>query len=327
MAYRLPPLNALRMFEAAGRHLSFKLAAEELNVTPSAVSHGIRSLEDWLGVSLFARARRGLVLTGAGAAYLPSVRHVLELLAKATEAVPGRRPSGRLAVSVAPSFGLRWLVPNLPRFSEKYPDIEVSLDTAHRHVEFPRDGIDLAIRMGRGNWPDLYAVCLAKEELVPVCAPALAATIRTPQDLGAATLLHVANVTEDWDSWCALADVHLENPRRGLRFDTIHMALEAAAQGLGVAIGRLPLIAADVAAGRLVPVLAPPRRCATAYWLVAGRESLARPEVVAFRNWIRDEFKTATQPRDGRSSGKEITPVAAKESRGQNRFDQRHAPA
>ncbi|HET8726084.1 MAG TPA: transcriptional regulator GcvA [Alphaproteobacteria bacterium] len=296
MPYRLPPLNSLRLFETAGRHLSFKLAAAELNVTPSAVSHGIQSLENWLGVALFARGHRSLVLTGAGAAYLPRVRAALELLATATESVPGRRPSGRLSVSVAPTFGMRWLIPHLPRFSDRHPEIEVSLDTSHRQIEFPRDGIDLSIRMGRGDWPDLYATCLVVEELVPVCAPGLAETICAPADLAGQTLLHVTNVTEDWAAWARLAGVESLDFGRGLRFDTIHMALEAAAQGLGIAVGRLPLIAADLAAGRLAPVLGPPRRGRTGYWLTAGRDSLSRPEVVSFRNWICAELNGAASP-------------------------------
>ncbi len=290
MAYRLPPLNTLRLFEAAGRHLSFKQAAAELNLTPSAVSHGIQTLEDWLGVDLFLRGHRSLELTAAGVAYLPKVRDALHALATATEAVPGRKPSGRLSVSVAPSFGLRWLMPRLPRFQALHPTIEISLDTASRQVEFPRDGIDLAIRMGRGDWQDLYAVQLVVEELVPVCAPAVAAQIASLDDLRSRTLLHVVNISEDWAAWAALAGAELDLDR-GLRMDTIQMALEAAAQGLGVAIGRLPLMAGDLAAGRLVPVLGPPRRCQTGYWLVTGRDSLARPEVAAFRDWIRAELK------------------------------------
>ncbi|WP_119680076.1 transcriptional regulator GcvA [Indioceanicola profundi] len=287
LAYRLPPLNALRLFEAAGRHLSFKRAAEELHLTPSAVSHGIQSLEAWLGVPLFARGNRSLELTAAGAAYLPQVRAALELLTRATESVPGRRPCGRLSVSVPPSFGLLWLVPNLPRFAARHPDIAVSLDTSHRHVEFPRDGVDLAVRMGRGGWPGLSAVRLAPEYLVPLCAPSLAAGIRTAADLAGTTLLHVESVEEDWSRWSELTGAGLETGRGGLRFDTIHMALEAAARGLGVAMGRLPLAGADLEAGRLAPVLGPPVRAETAYWLVAAPESLARPEVAAFRDWMR----------------------------------------
>lgn len=293
MAYRLPPLNSLRLFEAAGRHLSFKQAAEELHLTPSAVSHGIQSLEDWLGVSLFARGNRSLVLTGAGISYLPYVRQALDVLARGTEAVPGRRPTGRLSVSVVPSFGLRWLIPNLPQFKERHPEIEVTVDTSHRMVEFPRDGIDVAIRMGRGDWPDLYAFRLTVEDLVPVCAPAVAASIHGLDDLRKATLLHVTAVQEDWASWCRLSGSDGLDLGRGLRFDTIHMALEAAVQGLGVAMGRLPLVASDLADGRLVPVLGPPCRSSTGYWLVTGREALARPEVVAFRNWVRGLLKAA----------------------------------
>ncbi|MGD1878785.1 MAG: transcriptional regulator GcvA [Kiloniellaceae bacterium] len=288
MSYRLPPLNSLRLFEAAGRHLSFKLAAEELNVTPSAVSHGIKTLEEWLGTALFARGHRNLVLTEAGDAYLPRVQEALAQLARATEAVPGRRPSGRLSISVAPSFGGRWLVPNLPRFNTAHPGIEVSLDSAQRQIEFPRDGVDLAIRMGRGDWPGLYAACLVTEELVPVCAPALAATIATTADLAGQTLLQVVNVSEDWAGWASLAGVPQSGIdfEKGPRFDNIAMALDAAAEGMGIAIGRRPLIDTDVAAGRLVPVLGPPRRGRTGYWLLASPESLVRPEVLAFRDWI-----------------------------------------
>lgn len=292
MAYRLPPLNALRLFEAAGRLLSFKRAAEELHVTPSAVSHGIQALEDWLGAPLFTRGHRSLTLTPTGETYLPDVRRALEALVKATDKVPGRRPLGRLTVSAAPSFGLRWLIPNLPDFSAAHPGIEVSIDTAHRRVEFPRDGVDLAIRMGRGDWPGLDALNLVQEQLVPVATPALAAQIKTPHDLAPRMLLHVETVAEDWRSWCALAGVAFDGIDAGPRFDNIQMALEAAAQGIGIAIGRLPLIEADLAAGRLAMVLPPPRRCATGYWLVTAPESLSRPEVAAFRNWIAARLKS-----------------------------------
>ncbi|PWR23191.1 transcriptional regulator GcvA [Zavarzinia compransoris] len=295
MAYRLPPLNSLRLFEAAGRHLSFKAAAGELNVTPSAVSHGIQTLEDWLGVTLFARGHRSLILTGAGAYYLPRIRDILETLARATEGVPGRHPSGRLTVSTTPTFALRWLMPRLPGFNARHPEIEVTLDTAHRRMEFPRDGIDVAIRLGDGQWPDLYATCLVVEDLVPVCAPALAAGIRSASDLAGQTLLHVVSIAEDWEAWARLAGVGGLDLHRGLRFDTIQMALEAAARGLGIAMGHLPLADEDLAGGRLVPVLGPPRRGRMGYWLVAGRDSLSRPEVAAFRTWVRGEMKAAPQ--------------------------------
>ena len=290
MPYRLPPLSSLRLFEAAGRLLSFKLAAEEVGLTPSAVSHGIKGLEDWLGVALFARSPSGLALTGAGAAYLPRVRAALDALAAATDAVPGRRPSGRLSVSVAPSFGIRWLIPHLHRFNDRHPGIAVAVDTAHRRVDLPRDDVDLAIRMGLDTAPDA-AASLVGEALVPVAAPDLAAVVRTAADLAEQTLLHVTSVSEDWAAWARLADVDLPDGGRDLRFDTIDLALQAAAQGLGLAIGRLPLVADDLAAGRLVAVLGPPRPARTAYWLMAGQDALTRPEVAAFRDWICAEWR------------------------------------
>ncbi|MDZ5648983.1 transcriptional regulator GcvA [Nitrospirillum sp. BR 11828] len=300
MPYHLPPLSTLRPFEAAGRHLSFKQAAAELNLTPSAVSHALQTLEDWLGTPLFTRGHRSLALTPAGAAYLPEVRGMLERLAVATAALPGRAPSGRLAVSVAPTFGLRWLVPRLPRFRDRHPGITLTLDTSQRPADLPRDGVDVAIRMRQDDWrPDegvgLHATCLVREALVPVCAPALAARVTAPADLGSLPLLHVDSVTEEWSAWAALAGVEPSTLTQGTltqgaRFDTVHMALEAAAGGLGVAMGRLPLADTDLATGRLVAVLGPPRPIRTGYWLITGRADRNRPEVAAFRAWIKEEL-------------------------------------
>ncbi|MBI2738896.1 MAG: transcriptional regulator GcvA [Rhodospirillales bacterium] len=291
MPYRLPPLNTMRLFEAAGRHSSFKVAAEELNLTPSAISHGVQTLEQWLGVDLFLRGNRTLALTAAGEAYLPRVRAALEAIVEASDAVPGRKPTGRLAVSVSPTFGVRWLLPRLARFNDRHPDIEVSVDTNHRLVDFPRDGIDVAIRMGRGDWAGLDIACLVREQLVPVCAPRVAAAFRSTDDLADTTLLHVVDAREDWTAWSRLAGIALPPAIRGLRFDTIQMALEAAAAGLGIAIGRLPLVEAELAAGRLVPVFGPPRTCRTGYWMVTARGSRIRPEIAAFCDWIEGEVE------------------------------------
>ncbi|KAA0686651.1 transcriptional regulator GcvA [Azospirillum brasilense] len=294
MAYRLPPLNTLRLFEAAGRHQSFKAAAEELHLTPSAVSHGIQTLEEWLGVELFLRGNRSLSLTPAGRAYLPRVRDALHALALATESVPGRAPSGRLSVSAAPTFALRWLIPRLPAFQERHPAITVALDTAHRVVEFPRDGIDAGIRLGRGDWPGLAALKLMEEDLVPVAAPALAARIACPADLAAVPLLHVADVSEDWTAWAEAAGLPPsaldDGLKRGLRLDAIHMAVDAAVRGLGVIIGRRPTVDPELASGQLVEVMGPRLRAKSAYWLVTAQDSLRRPEVAAFRAWMRAEF-------------------------------------
>lgn len=289
MAFRLPPLNTLRFFEAAGRTLSFKRAAEELHVTPSAVSHGIQALEDWLGTALFVRGSRSLGLTAAGEAYLPYVRDALTLLARGTEQVPSQTPRGTLSLSAAPTFAQRWLLPNLPRFQALHPEIVVSLDTMHRQMVFPLDGVDLAIRMGRGPFPDLYAVKLVTEQLFPVCSPVLAARepdLKTPAGLSRATILHVTTISEDWTAWLEAAGLGDISSSRALRFDTIQLALEAAIQGLGVAIGRRPLVDGDLAAGRLVKLLDPEILGSTSYWLVGAVESMARPEVSAFRDWM-----------------------------------------
>ncbi|MGQ9369508.1 transcriptional regulator GcvA [Azospirillum sp. ST 5-10] len=290
MAYRLPPLSTLRVFEAAARHLSFKDAAEELGLTPSAVSRSVLVLEEWLGTPLFTRGNRTVSLTAAGAAYVPQVRAALDLLARATEAVPDRTARGTLAISAAPTFGLRWLVPRLGRFQARHPGIVLTVDTAHRPVEFPRDGFDVAIRMGAGPWPGLEALHLVTEELVPVCAPALAERIATPADLAGQTLLHVTSTATDWAHWAARRGVAGLDVARGLRFDTIQYALDAAAQGLGVAMGRHPVVDRDLDSGTLVAVLGPPVRSTAAYWLVCAAASLARPEVRAFRDWLRGEL-------------------------------------
>lgn len=286
MSFRLPPLNTLRLFEAAGRHLSFKKAAEELRVTPSGVSHGIQSLEEWLGVPLFFRTSRGLALTEAGAAYLPCVREALTTLALGSEKVPGRALTGTLSISSAPTFAARWLVPNLPRFRVLYPDIDVDIDTSHRRVEFPVDGIDIAIRVGAEPSPKLDSIQLIQETLFPVCSPNLFKKSGGKIDFSKATLIHVSSISEDWSAWAkgvGLPDLDIS---RGLRFDTIQMAFEAAVQGLGAAIGRTPLVDVDLAAGRLVKCHERSIGGSLGYWMVNAKESARRPEILAFRKWV-----------------------------------------
>ena len=290
MVYRLPPLSTLRVFEAAARHLSFKVAAEELLVTPSAVSRSLQVLEDWLGTPLFLRGNRTISLTEAGAAYLPHVRAALDGLARATADVPGHRSAGSLTLSAAPTFGLRWVMPRLGRFKAVHPDIRISIDTEHRQVDFLRDNIDIAIRMGRGEWPGTEAMHLVTEELIPVCAPALAHRLRKPEDLRHETLIHVTRTNTDWAFWCAAKGQDGMALDGGLRFDTIQYAFNAAKAGLGVALGRRPLMEEEIAAGDLVEVLGPPVSAPTGYWLVCSPSALNRPEVRAFRSWLQEEL-------------------------------------
>ena len=171
MALRLPPLAALRLFEAAGRYESFKLAAEELHLTPSAVSHGIVSLERWLAVTLFERRPNGVILTKAGKDYLSFVSEALAMIAVGTRRLPNAHGARRVSISLPPTFAARWLVPRLAMFRSQRPDISLTLDTSHRQVGFPVDEVDLAVRMARAPWPNLNSTCLFTETLVPVCSP------------------------------------------------------------------------------------------------------------------------------------------------------------
>lgn len=295
MAPRLPPLNSLRLFEAAGRHLSFKEAAQELQITRSAVSHGIQSLEDWLGVALFARSGRGLALTPAGAEYLTAVRETLTILAAAGDSVPGRAARRSLAISVAPTFGARVLLPIIHRFRKLNTGIEVRIDTSHHLAEFPRDGVDLAIRLGHGVWPKLAAVRLLAEELVPVCAPKLLAKLGPSPDLSAAPLIHLTTVSQDWDAWAKAAGRSLADCRGALMVDTIHMVIDAAVQGLGIALGRRPIIDSELENGSLVRFCGPSVVSATNYWLVGTPEAMSQPNIIAFRDWLLAEMSEWTE--------------------------------
>jgi DNA-binding transcriptional LysR family regulator len=300
MSIKLPPMTTLRLFEAAARLQSFRLAAEEVHLTPSAVSHGIQTLETWLGTELFLRGPKGISLTAVGEAYYPEVRRALSILAAATEQLPGRRAEGNLSASIAPTFASRWLMPRLHRFVEQYPDLRLSLDTSPRVVDFATSGVDLAIRMatsaGRdGEWTELVA-----QTLVPVCSPALRARLSglSGADIfGHAPLIHVTSVSEDWEAWFASA--HMTPPTEGgdIRVDTIGLAVEAAVRGLGIVLGRRPLLDADIERGDLVPLDLPEVPGATSYWLVGRPGAFARGEVKLFRDWLLAELGTTATER------------------------------
>lgn len=289
MPLRLPPLSALRFFEAAGRHGSFKLAAAELNVTPSAVSHGIVALEQALGVELFIREPRKLSLTPAGADYLPYVSEALSLIAIGTERMPGRRARRAIAVSCAPTFASRWLLPRLHGFSEQWPDISVTVDTSRRQVGFPVDGFDFAIRMSRTPVAGTAWARLFGERLVPVCSRAYRDRLVDDKgnvDLRRATLIHITTASEDWQAWLGARGIAGLEPAGGLRFDTIQLAFEAAIAGLGVALGRRPLVDSDLATGALVEIDPEAIAAETAYWLVSSEGADHRPDLLGFKRWL-----------------------------------------
>jgi LysR family glycine cleavage system transcriptional activator len=295
MPLRLPPLPALRFFEAAGRHQSFKLAAAELNVTPSAVSHGIVGLEEALGVELFARAPRGISLTPIGADYLSYVSEAFSLIAIGTQRLPNHRADRPIALSCAPTFASRWLLPRLAGFRARWPKVNVSVDTSHRQVGFPVDGFDFAIRMSRAPVAGTAWTRLFGERFVPVCSPAYLATLRDAHgepNLRRATLIHVNAASEDWQAWLDATGTGDIDTGGGLHVDTIQLAFEAAGMGLGVALGRRPLVDGDLASGALVAACAPTVAACTAYWLVSAEDAdsaIRRPELADFKRWLVEE--------------------------------------
>lgn len=299
MAERLPPLNALRCFDIAAKHLSFTKAAAELHVTHSAVSHQIKGLEEWLGLPLFRRVNRGLVLTEAGQAYLKPIREAFERLGDATRRLRVRERSGPLTVSVMPSFAGKWLVPRLGRFRQRHPDIDVRISASSELVDFERDDVDIAVRYGRGSWPGLKVELLMHETLFVVCSPGLLEgpdAIRKPGDIARHTLLSDLDWRINvWQIWFEAAGLGAVEGRRALSFNYSNLMLQAAVDGLGVALSQHALAGDDLAAGRLVRPFDISLPTEYAYYVVMPEASAERPKIAAFRNWLKDEAKAGKE--------------------------------
>lgn len=286
---RLPPLGALRAFEAAARHLSFTRAAAELCVTQAAISHQVRQLEDWLGLKLFARRGHALTLTAEGGSYLSELTHLFDGLAEATARLSGRSQD-TLRITALPSFASRWLLPRLGGFRAQHPEIELKLTTSTTLWAHTDDSFDIGIRSGLGRWPGLKADLIAREYLSPVCTPALRESLAAPTDLHHATLLH-DEPKSAWRAWFEHAGVTPPRRMSGVVFNDAGMVLQAAVEGQGVALGRLLLAADDLAAGRLVQPFDVSMPNDFSYWLVYPRASAGRPEVAAFRAWLLAEAR------------------------------------
>lgn len=302
MGRRLPPLNAVRAFEAAARHLSFTKAAEELNVTQAAVSHQVKALEERLQVPLFRRLNRGLVLTGAGASYLRELEDIFDRLEEATKRLRASEAMGALTVSTSTSFAAKWLVPRLQRFRERRPDIDVRIDANDSLTDFRRDDVDIAIRYGRGVYPGLSSVQLLQDIVFPVCSPKLLEgphQLQAPADLKHFTLLHDQGVVEDWRTWLRTAGVSEVDPTRGPVFSHSAMMIEAAIAGQGVALARRSMVARDVREGRLVQPFPLSLKAEFSYWVVCPELSADKPKIAEFRNWLLEEaaFETGEGPR------------------------------
>jgi len=290
MAIGLPSLNGLRAFESAARHLSFTAAAAELNVTQTAISHQIRRLEEQLGLALFVRGNRKLALTREAVAYLPAVRAAFADLRQATERLRRAERDGLLTVSTITSLAAKWLLPRVAAYQDANPGIEIRISASTHLVDFRREEVDMAVRYGRGSWPGLRADWLMAEHLFPVCSPALLAgarPLRRPEDLEHHTLLHATVAREDWQLWLTAAGLPTAlAQRRGLNFDQSFMALQAAIDGLGVALGRSPLVEADIAAGRLVVPFDLVVPAEAGFYVVAPEETADAPKIAKFRDWL-----------------------------------------
>lgn len=309
MIYRLPPLNALRVFEAAARHLSFKEAAVELNITQAAVSHQVKSLEDYLGVDLFRRAGRGVQLTEAARACLPRLREGFDLLAAAVEMIRERADEAELVITAPPVFTARWLMPRLADFAKQAPKIDVRVVANSRMVDsgaldspivigtldLRSDASGVEIHLGQGEYPGHRADRLFGVSMVLVASPELIdgePPLRQPADLARHVLLHddameIVAHGEAWQKWLEAAHVaDRVDGSRGPRFSSNILSLEAASQKLGVALALRPLIDADVASGRLVRPFEAEVKPRSAYYLVCPEVIAERPAVKAFRTWL-----------------------------------------
>jgi LysR family glycine cleavage system transcriptional activator len=289
MKRTLPPLNGLRAFEAAARHMSFTDAAHELNVTQAAISHQVRGLEQRLGLKLFVRRNRSLLLSESGQAYLPAVRAAFDQLNEATEKLLQKDRGGSLTVTTTSSFAVKWLVPRLAGFQRSHPEIDVRVSTGTSLVDFSREDVDIGIRYGRGQWGSLTAERLVTEDVMPVCAPSLIKGpngLRRPADLKRFTLLHIGSFTDDWQVWLTAAGIKGVDATRGVSFDFPLAAYQAAMDGLGVALGRQPLVDPDLKAGRLVVPFEFKRSSDFAYYLVYPAEAIRRRKIKAFRDWV-----------------------------------------
>jgi LysR family glycine cleavage system transcriptional activator len=304
MQRRLPPLNAVRAFEAAARLGGFNAAGAELNVSANAVGRLVKVLEDAVGVALFRRLPRGVVVTEAGERYLAGIGRLLDQLSEATADLRRLETSGVLKVSAMPSLVTRWLIPRLERLTERHPGLSVRVLATTAQTDFAREDIDVAIRIGRGRYPGMRSDPLMPEDYSPVCSPKLlsaGAPLREPADLAKHVLLHdecgcVACLPEliDWGNWLATVGVTTVNAQRGLRYSYSHMTLQAAAAGLGVALASSALLADDLSTGRLVkPFGELAVRSPYSFYIVCPEATADSEKVVLFREWALAEAQTS----------------------------------
>ncbi len=293
----LPPLSALRAFEAAARLQSFTKAADELAVTPAAISHQIHALEEDLGISLFNRRNRAVELTASARVLLPGLSEAFAGIQTSVRRLRAHNDTGTLNVTASPSFAGKWLVQRLHRFQEQDPDIDVRISATDTMIDMSRGDFDIAIRYGTGHYPGLVVELLLKNEVFPACSPALlrdGPPLDRPADLRNHALIHDQQIDRDplaptWSMWLKAAKVDDFVTARGLSFNNNVLALEAALAGHGVTLAYSTTAAADIAAGRLVRLFSLSLPDNFAYYIVTAPGALERPKVKAFRDWLRQE--------------------------------------
>ena len=293
---QLPPLNSLSVFDAAARHENFSLAAAELNVTQSAVSRQIQTLEGRLGRSLFLRRGPRLELTAIGRDYHAVVQSALEQLRRGTQRLFRATPQSHLTISVLPSFAASWLVPWVADFEARHPGLSLRLASSYESVDFNEaTDIDVAVRYGRGKWAGIEAHLLVDEVIFPVCSPAVAARLRRPEDLRQEKLFVEDPHFDEWSTWARAAQIEVRSDQVHRLSDDFNVQLQAATQGQGVALGRRLMVANDLRAGRLVcpfPLLVPG---GVQYYFVAPPERFAEPAVDALRQWMQSAARQTVE--------------------------------
>jgi LysR family glycine cleavage system transcriptional activator len=288
----LPPLNALRAFEATARHLSFSKAAQELHVTPAALSHQVRGLEDILGLKLFHRRARSIELTAPARLIYPGVRSGFEAIREALDHLGRGREDRILVVSAAPGLTAKWLVPRLYRFLARHPEIETRISASIGYANFASDGVDVGIRLSPGVHPELYVEKLSEEWLLPLCSPRLLdgdRPLRSPQDLARFPLIQVdlPGLVPTWPDWLQMAGIEGIDTSRGLRLNVADHALDAASEGVGVVLAYKMVAARDIILGRLVAPFGPEVRVpGRSYYFVCTRGQEKRTPIKAFRDWL-----------------------------------------
>ena len=291
MRPRLPPLNALKAFEAAARHESFTRAAEELCVTQGAVSHQVKALEAELAIKLFNRERQRLIITEAGRDYLTVVRDAFDRIAMGTERLLQRQNAGVLTVSTSPDFAAKWLVHRLGHFAEAHAEIDLRVSGTLHHVDFAREEVDLAVRHGDGNWPGLDAVRLSAEQLFAVCSPKLLSgkrRVSKPADILKFPLIHMDS-RADWKNWLQEAGLDDSAAMHGPVLNRGSMVIDAAINGQGIALARTTLAAGDLIKGHLVRPFAQSLPLSKTYWIICPKATASLPKIATFREWLLTE--------------------------------------